>query len=97
MMVFSRVSSNVCDTLGFKNEGRFFFVWLVAFYFFSQPAAYGSSQARAYATATATPDPGHTCDLHCTCGNVGSLTHRVRPGIRSNLQTQRHCIGFLTR
>ena len=37
----------MCVTLlGLKMKADFFFVWLVAFYFFSQPAAYGSSQAR---------------------------------------------------
>ena len=36
------------------------------FFFSAPPAAYGSSQSRGQirATATATPDPSHICDLH---------------------------------
>ena len=61
------------------------------FLFMAVSAAYGSSQARgqigaellAYATAPATLDPSCVCDLHCSCGNTGSLTHQARPGIKS--------------
>ena len=63
----------------------FFFFFL----FTATPSAYGSSQARGrigaaaetYATATATLDLRHICNLCTACSNVRSLTHRVRPGI----------------
>ena len=106
MMVFSRVSSNVCDTLGFKNEGRFFFLfgWLLFISFHSllhmevlrlgveSELQLGLMPQPQQHQIQATP-----ATYTAPCGNVGSLTHKVRPGIRLNLQTQRHCIGFLTR
>ena len=60
------------------------------FLFRAGSAAYGIPQARnqigaaaeVYATAMATLDPSHIYDLHHSCGNMGSLTHWVRPGIK---------------
>ena len=52
-------------------------------------------QLAAYVTATATPDPGHFCDLHTTAhGNTGSLTRWVRPGIEPASSWM--LVGFLT-
>ena len=34
-------------------------------------------------------DPSHSCDLHCNCGNAGSLTHYARPGIEPASQSLR--------
>ena len=60
-----------------------FFFFFLFFLFRATPVAYGSSQARgriepqllAYTTATTMPDPSCICDLHCCCGNDGSLIH----------------------
>ena len=65
------------------------------------PAAGGSSQASgqiraaAYATATATPDPSCICSLCAACGNMGSVTHWVRP--RTEHASSWILIGLLTR
>ena len=37
-------------------------------------------QLPAYTTAIVTWDLNRICDLHRTCGNAGSLTHRAGPG-----------------
>ena len=68
------------------------------------PTAYGGSQAGGslqsyscqptYTTATATPDSSRVCNLHTAHGNVGSLTHRARPGIES--ATSRFLDGFVS-
>ena len=60
----------------------------ILIFFMASPVAYGISQARSqigvaaggYITAMATPDP--SCIYITACGNAGSLTHRVRPGIK---------------
>ena len=61
--------------------------------------AYGGSQARgqirAAATATATQDPSHVCDLTTAHGDAGSLTHWARPGI--NPANSWVLVRFLTR
>ena len=38
-------------------------------------------QLPAYPSATATSDPSHICDLHCSCDNARSFTDWARPGI----------------
>ena len=63
------------------------------FFFFlrATPVAYGSFQARgpigaaaeAYATAIATPDLSHLCNLHTAHSNARSLTHWAQPGIEA--------------
>ena len=41
-------------------------------------------QVPAYTTATATPDPSFTLDLHHSSWQCGSLIHRARPGIETS-------------
>ena len=76
------------------------FIILFFFPFMATPVAYESSWARgqigpaaeaeANATTIATPDLSRICDLCCTCGNAGSLTHWERPGIEL-ASSQRQC------
>ena len=62
---------------------------LFFFLFRAIPATHGSSWARGWigaategcTTATTTPNPSHICDKTAVCGNTGSLTRWVRPGI----------------
>ena len=35
-------------------------------------------------------EPSHSCDLHCSCGNAGSLMHCVGPGIEPVSQHSRY-------
>ena len=78
-----------------KLPGR---VWLINFLFYcllflftAAPATDGSSWVRveselqlpAYTKGTSTPDPSRISDLHCSLWR-GSLTHGVRPGIKSS-------------
>ena len=51
-------------------------------------------QLPAYTTATATQDPSCVWDLHTACGNAGSLTHGVRPGIEP--ASSQIKVGFTT-
>ena len=59
-------------------------ITLFHFFLMALPVAYGSSQARgqiragaeAQATATATSDPSHICNLnYVACSSAKSLTH----------------------
>ena len=72
-----RVNSNSYGGLWLSGimSVSFFSVAILCFcfcFFSAAPSAYGSSQARGlmelqlpnYATATATPDPSHICNLH---------------------------------
>ena len=62
-------------------ESLFFFFFF--FFFFAAPAAYGvlGPEIRS--------DLGCSCDLHCSCGNAGSLIHGARLGIQPVSQHSR--------
>ena len=67
-----------------RNEVIFFFGLLRAVPMHMEVSRLGVESELwppAYATATAMSDRGHICDLARVCGNSGSLTPWVRPGI----------------
>ena len=72
--------------------------FLFFFLFTAAPAACRSAQARspiraAAATCsrtTATPDPGCTCNLCCSCGHAESLTHQVRQRVEPESSQRTH-------
>ena len=64
------------------------------------PMAYGSSQARSwigaaaevYATATATSDPSHICDIHCSLWQPQTLNPMSEARDRMRILTDMYCL-----
>ena len=84
-----------CATRELQKASAFFFFFF--FFGFLRPHRWHMEVSRlegwmrasadAYATATAILDLSHICDVQPTyaaaCGNAGSLTHWLRPGIKT--------------
>ena len=81
------INNSVVNTLFVNIYLLFFFAFFFFFFFFFRAThlAYGSSQARgwirAVATAMATGDPSHVCDLHHSSWQYRILTHDRGQGL----------------